>query len=627
MRPFTRSFTAVAVLLAFAGLAAGGSASSGGADVTLEGTLTVVHADDFAHGRSEIHASLDTGQATYALDLAPDAALPRASKVSVHGQQVSGTTVAVGKGGLTASPDSTVVAATTGAKKVLAILVKFTGQATPSSPTPTSAAGVLFTNANSVAAYYSTVSWGKLTLSGAVTPWVTIPSSDAATSCNWSTWGSQANTAAAALNDPQYNPSNYDYVQYVLNGATSCGWAGLAYLPGTTSWVRAEYLDLRVSGHELGHNFGTHHANSYSCTQNGVRVALSVASNCSSSEYGDPFSIMGQAQTYEHTNFSRGNFGFLVGANTQDVTSSGTYALHPIEPSDPTGVQALRISRGGGSYLLLEFRQPDGPNFDNFSSSSPQATGVTLRVTNGYTSMSQSQLVDTTPATGGYSDAPLGLNQSVYDPVSNATVRTAGTGPTGATVEVTFGPDGTAPSTPTGLAGSGISTSQIRLTWNASSDNVGVAGYRVYRDGNTTTPVGTTASTTFTDSGLATGSNHSYVVVAYDAAGNVSGPATTSASTQAADTAAPTAPSGLTAKKTGNKNAPRVGLSWKASTDDVGVTGYRVYRNGSQIGNVGGSSLSYNDPSPPKGGNAYYVVAVDAAANVSPSSNTVTVNI
>jgi hypothetical protein len=116
-------------------------------------------------------------------------------------------------------------------------------------------------------------------------------------------------------------------------------------------------------------------------------------------------------------------------------------------------------------------------------------------------------------------------------------------------------------------------------------------------------------------------------VIARDAAGNSSAPATTSASTQAPDTAAPSAPTGLIAKKTGNKNVPRIGLTWKASTDNVGVTGYRVYRNNSQIATVSGSTLSYTDASAPKGNDQYYVVALDAANNVSGASNTVTVSV
>jgi hypothetical protein len=622
MRPLSRSLTAAAALLAFAALAAAGSASSRAADVTLEGTLTVVHSDDFAHGRSNIQATLDTGQATYVLQLADDTGLPQTSKVRVHGQQVNGNTVAVGKGGVSAAAGGTVVAAATGAKKVLVVLTKFADQANPpSSPTQASASGVVFTNANSVANYYSTVSWGKLTLSGDVTPWVTIPSTNEATSCDWSTWGSQANTAAA---NAGYNPSNYNYVQYALAGATSCGWAGLAYLPGTQSWVRAEYLDLRVSGHELGHNFGTHHSNSYSCSQSGAAVALSTAANCTTSEYGDPFSIMGQGQTsiMEHTNFSRGNFGWLTTANTRDVTSSGSYSLDPAEANDPTGVQAIRVARDASTYLLLELREPDGTPFDSFSPSSPLANGVTVRVVNSYSTMSQSQLVDTTPGDGNFSNAPLALNQSVYDPVSNATVKTTAVGSTGATVSVTFGPDSTAPTAPSGLGASATDATHIRLTWGASSDNVGVTGYKVYRVG--TGLVGTSSTTTYTDGGLTSNVSYSYYVTAVDAASNESTASNTaSATTPVVDTQAPSAPTSLTTSKLSKPS--RVRVSWTASTDNVGVAGYRVYRNGAQLATS--TTTTYTDSHPLRGTNTYTAYAYDAAGNVSLASNSSSISV
>ena len=78
-------------------------------------------------------------------------------------------------------------------------------------------------------------------------------------------------------------------------------------------------------------------------------------------------------------------------------------------------------------------------------------------------------------------------------------------------------PDLTAPSTPTSLQGTTISTSQINLSWNASTDNVGVTGYKIYRDGIQIT---TTANTTFQDAGLSPSTTYSYTVSAYDAAGN-----------------------------------------------------------------------------------------------------------
>jgi chitodextrinase len=76
--------------------------------------------------------------------------------------------------------------------------------------------------------------------------------------------------------------------------------------------------------------------------------------------------------------------------------------------------------------------------------------------------------------------------------------------------------DTTPPSTPTGLAAA-AGDKQVALSWNGSTDNVGVAGYHVYRNGG---QVAQTTATTFTDSGLTDGTSYSYTAVAFDAAGN-----------------------------------------------------------------------------------------------------------
>ena len=81
------------------------------------------------------------------------------------------------------------------------------------------------------------------------------------------------------------------------------------------------------------------------------------------------------------------------------------------------------------------------------------------------------------------------------------------------------GTDTTPPSVPSGLTISGTTASTAALTWTASTDNVGVTGYRVYRNG---TQVGTATATGYTDTGLAASTAYSYTVAAVDAAGNVS---------------------------------------------------------------------------------------------------------
>jgi chitodextrinase len=157
------------------------------------------------------------------------------------------------------------------------------------------------------------------------------------------------------------------------------------------------------------------------------------------------------------------------------------------------------------------------------------------------------------------------------------------------------------------------------LTWQASTDNIGVTGYTINRDG---TPVATVNGTTtsYTDSGLIPGTAHTYTVTASDGAGNVSPASNTASATTQADTVPPSAPGTPVATTV---SSSQVGLSWTASTDNVGVTGYRVVRNGSVIATVAGTTYSDTTVSASTG-YTYQVVAVDAAGN-STSSGTLSV--
>ncbi|MFD0589010.1 discoidin domain-containing protein [Paenibacillus sp. GCM10027627] len=93
--------------------------------------------------------------------------------------------------------------------------------------------------------------------------------------------------------------------------------------------------------------------------------------------------------------------------------------------------------------------------------------------------------------------------------------------------------DTQAPTAPSGLTATAISSSGINLSWNASTDNVGVTGYHIFRGG---TQVGTATGLSYSDSGLNASTAYSYTVRAADAAGNVSGNSNTaSATTQASN--------------------------------------------------------------------------------------------
>lgn len=84
------------------------------------------------------------------------------------------------------------------------------------------------------------------------------------------------------------------------------------------------------------------------------------------------------------------------------------------------------------------------------------------------------------------------------------------------------------PSTPTNLAATTVSSTQINLTWTASTDNVGVAGYKVYRGGS---QVGTATTNSYADNGVSPNTLYSYQVRAYDLAENSSGLSNTDSAT------------------------------------------------------------------------------------------------
>jgi len=180
--------------------------------------------------------------------------------------------------------------------------------------------------------------------------------------------------------------------------------------------------------------------------------------------------------------------------------------------------------------------------------------------------------------------------------------------------------DSTPPNAPPGLTATAASDTSIRLSWSPSTDDVGVAGYSVSRDGNVLTQLPASA-TGYTDAGLAPVSAHTYALVAFDAVGNTSAPSSATASTLP-DTTRPTAPTGLAATA-----APKtVALSWSGSTDDVAVTGYRIFRNGTKLADVGATTFAYSDSTVADVTTyAYTVEAFDGAGNLSAASNTATV--
>lgn len=182
--------------------------------------------------------------------------------------------------------------------------------------------------------------------------------------------------------------------------------------------------------------------------------------------------------------------------------------------------------------------------------------------------------------------------------------------------------DTTPPSAPASVAASATGPASVALSWQASSDNGGGAvSYVVHRDG---VRVATSNVPRFNDQGLQADTSYVYRVTAVDASGNSSAPsAPVTVRTDRAmdvDTTAPSAPMHLHSM---GETTSSIDLMWGSATDDVGVTGYRVYRDGQLVRST--SATRVMDTGLSAGTTYRYTVrAIDAAGNESADSNVLT---
>jgi hypothetical protein len=191
------------------------------------------------------------------------------------------------------------------------------------------------------------------------------------------------------------------------------------------------------------------------------------------------------------------------------------------------------------------------------------------------------------------------------------------------------------PTTPSNLSAEVLDDSEIDLNWSASTSSGGISYYAVYRNGGF---VGTTSSTTLSDSGsstayydtgLASAAGYSYYVVAVNNSGVASGPSN-SASAVTLSTTPPSAPTGIKATVTSSST---VGLSWNASAiNQAGIKEYDIYEvtppddtddngvlDGTLIASTSGTSYQVTGlgASTDCG---FYVIAVDTTGNFSEQS-------
>lgn len=269
-------------------------------------------------------------------------------------------------------------------------------------------------------------------------------------------------------------------------------------------------------------------------------------------------------------------------AGNHSTFSNSATATTPADttaPSTPTGLsvtatssQALSVSwstssdSGGSGLVGYKVERCAGASCSNFgqiaapASASYSNTGLAPATTYRY-------------RVRAYDNAG---NHSAYSAIANGTTQ----------------PDSTAPTAPTSLSASAASTSQINLSWSASSDSggSGLSGYKIERcTGSSCTSfshIGTTASTSYSSTGLVDATSYRYRVRAYDAAGNHSG-YSSPAEAKTTDGTAPTSPGIPTVTTIA---ATSVSVSWAPASDNVGVTAYEYSLDGTSWHSNGAST-------------------------------------
>jgi hypothetical protein len=512
-----RTFPARLLLaLTATALAALSGAAPAGAHHTLDGTLQGVHADYFDAGSSFTQWQLHTDDGTVnVLPTTLPALSPESDSVALEDED-PGAGVA---GPATAS--SPQAAPTLGAHKTAVIAFNFASDPLNQPWTTAQIRSSIFTAANSTSAFFKEETYNQLWLTGKtgnldgdVYGWYALPT--VPTTCDYMTWASLAKSAAAANG---FSASGYQHVMYVFPFQSVCGWAGLAYMPGTESWINGD-LAVRVTGHELSHNLGLHHAGSWFCT-GGSGQAVVISASCTLNEYNDPFDVMGAHGSRHSHGWNLQRLGVLQASNVQTVTTSGTYSMTSALDSttDPTTLRIPRTHAAGGAvqdWYYLEIRKSGGV-FDNFSLSDWAVKGVSIRVDDDPSQTTRSRLLDTHPG-GSIYDAPLQPGETFNDGHISVTTISAGSGSASVAIDMAAPPlDQQSPSAPTGLTSTPLGAG-LRLSWDGAGDNVGVSAYPVYRDG---VQVGSAPTNSYDDTTVLPG-QHVYTVYAQDAAGNLS---------------------------------------------------------------------------------------------------------
>ena len=286
----------------------------------------------------------------------------------------------------------------------------------------------------SVNQYFKDVSDMRISLQGDVVGWYTLP---IATTCQYYNILNSAITIVSQ--DPNVDLNSYDHIIVAVPVNGGCSWGGVAF--GLRSYLGYRFyaslvriMNQEFVGHEFGHNLGDMengvflvHANSLECGS-----AILFGDDCHEIAYGDPFDIMGTSGPFYMISYFRDLLGWTTQTQFLDVSEPGAYILSNLDTNAP-GLKSLRILRGHDSYVneplwyYINYRNP--VSFDLPLNEPPYfgvRSGIIVYASLSWQYFNRNLLLDMTPQSNvqnaDFFDSALTIGNSYTDETAHITI-------------------------------------------------------------------------------------------------------------------------------------------------------------------------------------------------------------